>query len=245
MCEYCDMRKKPLSLLSGDIVDVYLVNSNGESKFESKGLLIERARSWLKSEPYADFLCPKSVIRRHQKLGKEDGVFVMAIKEKWLVKLLDLPNQPTLPRWIPKYHSTGIVHVPDALDEDLYTIDICLIDGEKYRVDYSGFCKTEVMLQDSSIILTNGNYVSFNSLISLPQNSYDILQATCSTLGKTFKRGDYVSYEGGVMVIQSMRYKNGVISAFGKNGRNIKANLCDLDHTFEAEDTINYDIDLI
>lgn len=244
MCEICDERAKVASFSVGDEVKVYLVSETGESLFESNGILVEKAKSWYKPEPYADFVCPQSVTEANRLAGKEEGTFVMAIKEKWMVKMLDLPNQPILPRWLPRYHSTGVAHVLDSLDEDTYDIDIVLIDGEKYRVDYTNFCNIDKQIEEGVVVKIKDNYVSFDSLKNIDDSNYDILQATCKNLGKTFSRGDYVSFDSGKMVIDSLRYKSGTIYAYGRSTRVRKVELCELEHILNEIPSDSFDLEI-
>lgn len=211
MCDICLNNRPPEVLVEGDLVKVFV-----SDKFESMGILVKPLHSWYKAQPYIEFMCPVS---------KSDDNCVMAIKEKWLVKLIDLPNQPEMPRWITKWYPHSTAHVPDEYDEDTYQINVVSICNNIFKIaDFP--LLDRLLLCGITLEVDEGKeWVSMESIKQLPPDFYTILKASCVNSKKVFSPGDEVEFDGDTKVIEHMVYENDVVYAyFGKN----KIELCEL-----------------
>ncbi len=89
----------PKNLHEGLVVDVEL---NG--KFEFKAKLLRKTNSWRELEPYTWKEASNQMFNQN------------AIKESWVVEVIDkdvFTNGKQLVRWVPRYHSAGLIQLPD------------------------------------------------------------------------------------------------------------------------------------
>ena len=94
----------PINLTEGLVVEVYL-----EEKYQFDAELVKRVNTWRDLEPYPYY-------------EPNYGTTINAVKEQWLVRVIS--EDPfscgrEYVRWIPKFHSKGLLRINDPIPLDL------------------------------------------------------------------------------------------------------------------------------
>lgn len=104
-------KKLPNRLYPGLEIPIYIQQENGEYRYEFDAVLLEPAKAWRELEPFT------------WEEKKPETENINAVKESWKVMVKsDSPfeNGKKFVRWIPRFHSEGILKItePSLEDED-------------------------------------------------------------------------------------------------------------------------------
>lgn len=98
------LKNLPNNLYPGLIVPIYIQQDNGQYRYEFDAELIKHVPSWREREPF----------NWEERKPEKDNI--NAVKECWKVRVVsDSPfeNGVELIRWIPRFHSNGLIRIVD------------------------------------------------------------------------------------------------------------------------------------
>lgn len=101
-------RPLPEALYPGLKLPIFLQQDDGTHRYECKAILVEKLDSLVLPEPYPYIEYSETKV-------------INAVKEKWKVKMtsgLPFNNGRELIRWIPRYHSEGVIKIKELDQED-------------------------------------------------------------------------------------------------------------------------------